>query len=272
CINPVATYMTIGLSELYVRSSTYLNISPPAFAIVRGNPTSYSVGPSGDPSGINGTDIIAIAAVEANSGKILAIGGTKTVDNYGMGYDSNVEFLKRALNWLLGEVAVPTNEAPEIEITWNIGSYDYEGTTFYFANVYVAVMEDWELYHVEIILDGQVIKDVYPSSERYYYAEIPPISTSGTHNVTVVVYDYEGLMAKTSQMIDVPEPTTPQNVTTTVTSTVTETTTSLVTTISSSTIYSTIESVPPVVLGGIAVLAVALVGSLAMLFLKRKTV
>ena len=76
--NPIANAILFGVGWVFYPGGTYLNVTDPAVPVLCGNNESYGVNATGKPSGINGTNLTAMAAYyDPHTGaKILAIGSS----------------------------------------------------------------------------------------------------------------------------------------------------------------------------------------------------
>jgi len=119
--NSIAKAVLFGVDKVFFPSGTFLTIDPnKAVPILHGNPSSYTVNASGSPTGINGTDIVAMAAYynETTGALIIASGSSKMFSNVTIADTTPAKenaflLFKIALTLLL----YPDTELPTIQIT-----------------------------------------------------------------------------------------------------------------------------------------------------------
>ena len=198
----IAKTITFGLESVYCPGSAFLEVSDPAVSIVLGNPTSYGVNETGDTI-LTGTDLVAIAAVELDSGgKILASGSSSMYADYTGGtyaFDENQVFVMKVYAWFFWT----DNVAPTVEIlspvdgAWlSTRSFDVEWLT----------VEDYWLMYYEVYINGMFI-DTVDALETSYAVSLP---ADGVYAINITAYDWAGL--KGSDEITVYVDTTPASV------------------------------------------------------------
>jgi len=200
--NILAKLLSAGVSSVLAHGCTYLNVSSPAVPILLGNPTSYGVNATGDPSGINATDLIAAAAVELTSGgKLFAMGGTLPFA-YTENPEYNHRFIDNIIRWLIGPRALNDFEPPEITITTPAeGSYLATQTVTVKWNVTDATGANVTM----IYLDDALLAVLTGGETSYTLTDL----AEGSHTVKIVVYDKGYLSSEATVMftIDITKPT-----------------------------------------------------------------
>ncbi|MHA1610019.1 MAG: Ig-like domain-containing protein [Candidatus Njordarchaeales archaeon] len=200
--NILAKLLSAGVSSVLAQGCTYLNVSSPAVPILLGNPTSYGVNATGDPSGINGTDLIAAAAVElASGGKLFAMGGTLPFA-YTENPEYNHRFIDNIIRWLIGPRALNDFEPPEITITTPAeGSYLAAQT----VTVKWSVTDATGANVTMIYLDDALLAVLTGGETSYTLTDL----AEGSHTVKIVVYDKGYLSSEATVMftIDITKPT-----------------------------------------------------------------
>lgn len=184
--NPVAIALTFGVDAVKMPSSNSLNVTDPAVPVVLGNPTSYAENETGDRH-LNGTDIVAVAAVEIlGGGKIFATGSTTMyIDSYG-NLEYHEVFVNKTLMWFF----YTGNVAPQVEITSPVDDSWLNTRSF---DVMWSVSEDYKVWKQEVWLDAGAgyskVADL-GSEERTYHFDLP---ADGMYKIKIVAYDWAGL-------------------------------------------------------------------------------
>ncbi len=180
--NLLAKLLSAGVSSVLAHGCTYLNVTDPAIPILLGNPTSYGVNDTGKPSGINGTDLVAAAAVELeNGGKLFAMGGTLPFA-YTDNAEYNHRFIDNIIRWLIGSRALNDTSPPEISIT-------APGADSYIASQTVTI--EWSVTDKTegnitfVYLDDSLVDMLVGGETEYTLSDL----SEGTHTVKLVVYD-----------------------------------------------------------------------------------
>ena len=108
-------------------SSTYIVITSDVQAVVRGNPTSYGVTSPTDSyenetaTGVNGTDLVAVAVKELNGGGIIVgFGGASSLSD--RWYENNSLFIDNMAKWIFGDTEKPTVTIDAVNITDSEGN------------------------------------------------------------------------------------------------------------------------------------------------------
>ena len=184
--NPVAIALTFGVDAVKMSSSNSLNVTDPAVPVVLGNPTSYAENETDDRH-LNGTDIVAVAAVEIlGGGKIFATGSTTMyIDSYG-NLEYHEVFVNKTLMWFF----YTGNVAPQVEITSPVDDSWLNTRSF---DVMWSVSEDYKVWKQEVWLDAGAgyskVADL-GSEERTYHFDLP---ADGMYKIKIIAYDWAGL-------------------------------------------------------------------------------
>jgi len=187
-------------------SSTYIVITSDVQAIVRGNPTSYGVtSPTDNPdnetaTGVNGTDLVAVAVKELNDGGlIVGFGGVKSLSDYW--YGNNSLLIENMVKWIFGDTEKPTIAIDVVNIT------DSEGNVVG-VNLTITVEDNLALKSLVVTINGtERYRNEDLLTHRYVYTFA--IEENGTYEVTVTVQDYAGLTAEETIIVEVPALITP---------------------------------------------------------------
>lgn len=183
-------YHPIAADVNYViaASSTYMTIAGDAKAVVVGNPTSYGVtSETNDPynetlTGVNGSDIIIVAAVKlASGGKIVAFGGGSILSNYWFG--NNSKLIENTIKWILGDTEKPVISLSYEEIT--------EDGNVKGAKVTIDVTDNLAIKIVNITINGTAVFTATTLLTANFKKEIT-INESGKWIVSVTAIDHEG--------------------------------------------------------------------------------
>ncbi len=196
-------------------SSTYMLITGDAKAIVRGNPTTYGATNESNayyyhPTGVNGSNVIAVAAVETQShGRIVAFGGGSMLSTY---FDNNSLLIENSIIWILGDTEAPTIAINVENIT------DDEGNVIG-ARITVVAEDNLALKSIVITVNAT---EKYRNEEllTHRYTYVFSIEENGTYVIQVVVEDHAGLTTSAGEIVFIsvaPPPTTTTTTTTTTT-------------------------------------------------------
>ena len=196
--HPIAS----DVESVIAASSTIMTIAGDVEAILRGNPTSYAVANETNsyeyaPIGINGSAIVAIAAVETDQGgRLVAFGGASMLSD--SWYENNSQLIKNTFDWIFGDTEKPTVTIDAVNIT------DSEGNVVG-VNLTITAEDNLALKSLVVTINGtEKYRNEDLLTHRYVYTFT--IEESGTYEVTVTVQDYAGLTAEETVVVKVPAP------------------------------------------------------------------
>jgi len=175
-------------------------------AVVRGNPTSYGVTSPTDSyenetaTGVNGTDLVAVAVKELNGGGlIVGFGGASSLSD--RWYENNSLFIDNMAKWIFGDTEKPTVTIDAVNIT------DSEGNVVG-VNLTITAEDNLALKSLVVTINGtEKYRNEDLLTHRYVYTFA--IEENGTYEVTVTVQDYAGLTAEETIIVEVPALITP---------------------------------------------------------------
>jgi len=182
-------------------SSTYILITGNAKAVVRGNPTSYGVTNESNtydyhPTGVNGSDLIAVAAVETqNNGKIVAFGGGSMLGDYY--FDNNSMLIENTIKWILGDTEAPTVTISTENIT------DAEGNVIG-VNITIIAEDNLALRSIVVTVNES---EKYRNDELLTHSFVYTFTVegAGTYIISVSVEDHAGLVTSKEITVTIPK-------------------------------------------------------------------
>ena len=188
-INPYGGYIMRNVESVIFHGSTYLTLnSSNAYPVLLGNPTSYAVDSNGNPVGINGTDIVAMAVAEtANGGLIVASGSTyafRSDGSYSSYYAHNKQFLLNILGLFFAGDFVFDTEAPTITLSSTLQNYSCVEQQF---TLTWSASDNVEVSAINIYVNDELY-DTLPSTATAYNFDL----TDGVYTIKVEAVDWVG--------------------------------------------------------------------------------